>query len=170
MKHLYFVRHGLSVMNKLGIFSGRVNTPLAEEGVAQATAAGLALQDKQVDLIIASPMERTRETARIIADQIGYPRDNIVISDLFIERDFGSLEGAPYDPNLDMEGIEDVEPTEDILARAQLGLAYLQDQPYDTIVVVSHGAIGRALRHAIDPRVPFHGSTRFENAQVVKLL
>lgn len=33
MKHLYFMRHGLSVMNKQGVFSGSNDTPLDAEGI-----------------------------------------------------------------------------------------------------------------------------------------
>ena len=39
MKQLYFMRHGLSDMNKLGLFSGRTNTGLAPEGVEQCRNA-----------------------------------------------------------------------------------------------------------------------------------
>jgi len=170
MKHLYFVRHGLSVMNKIGIFSGRTETPLAPEGVEQAMLAGHEAKDLKIDLIITSPMERARETAVIIATIIGYPVEKIEVHDFFMERAFGVLEGEPYVPDMDIDDIEGVEPNADILKRAEEGVAYLQQLPYDNILIVSHGAIGRALRHKIHKDIPFHGSPRFKNAELVQLL
>ena len=171
MKHLYFVRHGLSVMNKKGIFSGRTETPLATEGVHQAKLAGQDAVSLGIDCIVSSPMKRAIDTATIIADEIGFPADKIIVSDLFMERAFGSLEGQAYQPHMDLENVEGVETAELIVERAQSGVDYLQSLPATTILVVSHGAIGRALRHSLNPStVPFHGSERFDNAQVTKLV
>jgi broad specificity phosphatase PhoE len=170
MKHLYFVRHGLSVMNKKGIFSGRTETPLASEGVHQAKLAGQGAKDLGIDCIVSSPMKRAIDTATIIAREIGYPADKIIVSDLFMERAFGSLEGQTYQPHMNLEDIEGVEKAELIVERAKVGVDYLQSIPATTILVVSHGAIGRALRHSLNPTTPFHETERFNNAEVTKLV
>jgi len=170
MKHLYFVRHGLSVNNKKGIFSGRTETPLAPEGIEQAHLAGQKAKALHIDLIVSSPMERARETASIIAGEIGYPLDAIELHDFFMERAFGVLEGEPYSPNMHLDDVEGVERSEEILERAKQGVAYLRSLPQDNILVVSHGAIGRALRHTVNSEIPFHGSERFDNADLVQLL
>lgn len=168
MKRLYFVRHGLSVMNEKGVFSGRTETPLSATGRQQAVDAGKILKDKSVDRIIVSPMERALQTAEIIADEIGFSRENLTISDLLMERDFGPLEGTPYEPHL---GDEDgVEPIEDLIQRARAAYKLLEELPEENIVVVSHGAIGRALRHCAHPEIPFRPSKGFDNAEVVQLL
>ena len=168
MKHIYFVRHGLSVMNKKGIFSGRTETPLHHEGRDQAVAAGQQLKQANITCIVVSPMQRAVQTAEIIADQIGYSKHKIITTSLLTERDFGPLEGTTYRPDLEDE--EGVESIEDLLIRAQKGFEFLQQLPYDNILVVSHGAIGRALRHCADPTIPFKPSPGFGNAEVVKLL
>ena len=170
MKHLYFVRHGLSVMNKKGIFSGRTETPLAPEGIDQTKLAAEDIKSLGIDCIITSPMERARQTADIIAREIGFPANQIEVHDFFMERAFGVLEGEPYEPDMEIDDIEGVERNEEILARARQGVAYLQSLPHDNILVVSHGAIGRAMRHILTPDVPFHGSERFKNAELVQLL
>ena len=168
MKHLYFVRHGLSVMNKKGIFSGRTETPLHHEGRDQAVAAGQSLKDVSIECIVVSPMQRAVQTAEIIADQIGYSKHKLITTSLLTERDFGPLEGTQYLPDLgDEDGVESIQ---DLLARAQKGYEFLQQLPYDNILVVSHGAIGRALRHCADPKIPFKPSPGFGNAEVVKLI
>ena len=168
MKKLYFVRHGLSVMNKKGIFSGRTETPLSLEGREQASSAGQLLKSLSIDCIVSSPMGRARQTADIIAAEIGYKQDDIIISDFLNERDFGPLEGTPYEPDLgDSDGVETIE---ELVARADKAYALLTNLPYDNIVVVSHGAIGRALRHHISPEIPFKPSPGFKNAEVVELI
>ena len=170
MQHLYFVRHGLSVKNKEGVFSGRTETPLAPEGIEQAEAAGRQAKALDIDLIITSPMDRARETAALIAEQIGYPVTEIRTSDLFIERAFGVLEGTPYQSDMHLEDYEGVEKTEDIITRAREGLKHLENMRYDNILIVSHGAIGRALRNVLHPNIPFRGSEKFENGKIVQLL
>lgn len=168
MKQLYFVRHGLSVMNKKGIFSGRTETPLSEEGHLQAEATGKELLAENIDCIVSSPLQRARQTATIIAEQLGYPESGIIVSELLTERDFGPLEGTPYAKDLgDATGVEEVA---DLIKRAAEAYEFLQGLPYEHIVVVSHGAIGRALRHHINPTIPFKPSAGFNNAEIVPLL
>lgn len=170
MQHLYFVRHGLSVMNQKGIFSGRTETPLTQDGIRQAELAGLELQHHGINCIVSSPMKRARDTAAIIARQVGFDPQAIIINDHFMERAFGALEGTPYTPDLKMDHIEGVETTEEILERGRLGLQFLQSLPHKTILVCSHGAIGRALRCAISPKASFDTTEKFDNAAVVQLI
>lgn len=170
MRKLFFVRHGLSEMNKLGIYSGSTETNLAPEGREQAREAGKSAKGLGIDKIISSPMGRAKETAQIIAKEIGYPLEAIEHNGLLVERNMGALEGQPWDPDTNMDGIADIETTDTLLQRARLALLFLENQPRDTILVVSHGATGRALRHVIDPSIPFYPSPRFENAQIVQLL
>ena len=170
MKHLYFMRHGLSVMNQKGLYSGKIDTPLALEGIKQCREAARAVKNLGIDAIVSSPMERTLESAKIIAQEIGFPIDKIVVSDLFMERGFGPLEGTTYMSRFDLDDTKGVEHSSDIIKRAQKGLELLKSIDADSILVVSHGALGRALRIAIDPGIDFHKTDRFNNAEVVKLI
>lgn len=179
MKQLYFCRHGLSEMNKAGLFSGTTETPLAPEGREQARLAGEYAKTLQLDHIIASPFSRTRDTARLIAVAIGYPEAGIELNSLFIERHLGTLEGTKYKAELDMgiDGIADVETTDNLETRMLLAWTYLQSLPYERILVVGHGASGRMLRHIITPSIPFvfddlesKSRYKFENATIVQLI
>jgi putative hydrolase of HD superfamily len=168
MKKLYFVRHGFSQMNELGQWAGRINTPLTDKGRVQAKQAGQAAKDLGIDYIVTSPLVRAYETAQIIAHQIGYPLDKVHTSSLFIERDFGAAEGQPYNPDLDLDGIADIETTDTLLNRAHLALEFLQTVPGKTILVVGHGAIGRALRHHLHSDMPFSSPAPIENAKITE--
>lgn len=170
MKHLYFVRHGLSVMNQQGVFSGVTDTPLTEKGRQQAISAGKQLHDAAIDCIVASPVARAYDTALLIAKEIGYDPEKIITFDDFTERDFGPLEGTEYNPFADLDNTHGVEHSNDLIKRVENGWKKLKDIEADTILVVSHGAVGRALRSIVQDETPFHGSEKFDNAAVVKLL
>lgn len=165
MKKLYFIRHGLSEMNALGLFAGLSETALTKEGKHQARAAGRLAKDLGIDLIVSSPMTRAIGTAEIIAAEINYPLNSIIQNKLFIERDFGALEGQPWSPDLNLDGISDLETDDTLLERARLGLQWLKNQPADNILLVSHGAYGRAMRSVIQAK-HFLEQDRLNNAEI----
>ena len=169
MKHLYFVRHGQSEMNKAGLRAGQVETPLTEEGREQAERAGLKAIGLHIDHIISSPYSRAHDTAKIIAAAIGYPAGKIELNSLLVERNFGALEGVPWEPDLNMDGIADAESTDTLYERTLLVYEYLLTLDADNILVVGHSSSGRMLRHIADPGTPFHGSPSFPNAEIVRL-
>lgn len=173
MKKLYFVRHGLTEMNVSGHFSGVTETKLTDEGRKQAIAAGKAAKKLGIDLIISSPQIRAHDTAKIIAKEIGYSADKIKLNSLLVERDFGSLEGQTWDPDLDVDGIADVETVDSLLIRAALFLRYLETVQEDTILIAAHGSIGRAIRHHLNPEMPFvkrsaESGHKIPNAEIVR--
>lgn len=170
MRHLYFCRHGQSVLNVEGKFAGSIETPLTKEGRGQARHAGIAAKNLGVGYIICSPLSRAHDTARIIAKEIGYPEKEIDVNSLVVERHFGELEGKTWQADMNLDDIVDIEAVDTLLERAKLTLNHLRTIQADTILVVSHGAFGRALRHIVNPDIPFHGSERFENAKLIKLL
>ena len=71
MTELLLVRHGLPV-------SGVQHPPLSPEGVEQARRLGSWLKGEDVDVLVSSPMRRARETADVLAAQMGHPVDAVV--------------------------------------------------------------------------------------------
>ncbi len=167
---LYFIRHGLSEMNALGLRAGRSETPLTRKGRTQALVAGQEAKTLAIDTVATSPMGRTLETAKIIAKEISYPTSKIHVSNLLIERDFGPLEGTPWDPDLNIDDNLDIESVEEILNRANLALQWLQSLQAENILVVSHGAFGRALRSLLVADLPFSSPKQIPNAKIIRWL
>ncbi|MBI4610844.1 MAG: histidine phosphatase family protein [Candidatus Rokubacteria bacterium] len=64
---LVVLRHGSTQWNRERRYQGCVDTPLSEDGQAQAEAAAVALADRQLAAVYASPLARSRETAGVIA-------------------------------------------------------------------------------------------------------
>lgn len=176
MKHLYFCRHGQTHANAGNVWSGTIETPLTEEGKAQARRAGTVAKDLHIDYIICSTLGRAKQTAEIIAAEIGFPVERIEHNSLFIERHFGEMEGRLRDFSIDtdIDGFVNVETHDTILERAQLALEHIKTIDADTILIVSHGSFGRAVRSLINPAMPFeplgNDKTRLPNAQIVRLI
>jgi len=67
---IYFMRHGLSEKNELGIYDSSLDKyGLTEEGKKQAKEAAKKL--KEVNLVVTSPVRRAKETAEIVAKELG---------------------------------------------------------------------------------------------------
>ncbi len=168
MQQLYFIRHGESQFNVQKRFAGRTNTPLTSDGRKQAKAAAKEIKEFGIDLIVSSPLSRALETAKIIAKEIGYPEKDIHINSLVIERDYGELEGKTYSPDLNFDGISDIETDDTLKERAALALRWLETLDAKKILVVSHGSFGRAFRFHLVDSIDFNH--KIPNAQVEQWL
>ena len=168
MKHLYFVRHGESVANVQRVFAGQMDTPLTEKGRKQAQAAGKDARGQHFDLIVSSPLVRAHETAQIIAREIGYPLENIIVNDVFKEHYIGDLSGKSWDEYDEFDPrITNMESLDELKARAAKGLEFLRGLSADTILLVGHGSFVRLLQTAIDPTREYPEPP---NAKLIRLL
>jgi len=94
----YFgMRHGEGDHTVLNICSGDQNFPhhLTENGKKYVEKMAERLRDKNITKIFVSPYVRTKETAKIIADTIGFPEEDIIIDDRLHEYGFGEFNGKP---------------------------------------------------------------------------
>lgn len=89
---LYLVRHGRTDSNVRGLLHGSTDVPLDAHGLRQAHRIAERLATEvEIDVLLASPLQRARTTAEIIGDRIGLrPR---TLPEL-VEMDFGALEGV----------------------------------------------------------------------------
>jgi len=84
----WLVRHGETEWSRLGRHTGCSDIPLTELGRQQARAAGSKLGGQRFALVLASPLSRALETARLagFADQVEVDRN-------LAEWDYGIYEG-----------------------------------------------------------------------------
>lgn len=85
---IYIIRHGQTDWNKDKITQGKTNIPLNITGLKQAKQISKFLNERQIDIIYASPLARAYTTAVLATN-----RYDIEILDLLAERDFGPFEG-----------------------------------------------------------------------------
>lgn len=155
-KIVYFVRHGQSADNVAPVFQSP-NSPLNEKGTKQAESIAQRVSKLSFDALIASPFERAKQTAEAIAKATGKKAE---YSDLFVERVKPSyINGKPYtdekantlwrewEKSLHTSGIraEDGENFDDLIARADKALVFLQNRPEQSLVVVTHGYFLRTI-------------------------
>lgn len=87
---LYLVRHGATELTAEDKFSGATDVPLSEEGRRQVRSLSQRLADEPIDAVYASPMGRTVETARILAEP---HRVELRVDSALREIDYGHWEG-----------------------------------------------------------------------------
>lgn len=158
MTDLYLVRHGETEWNRQRRIQGLTDIPLNATGREQARLTGMLLTRRPITRVVASPLSRARETAEIIATQLGLADPEL--RDAFVERDYGAAEGLDfheidvrYPPGVEVPGRES---REDVAARVIPALqALAAERPGEAIVVVSHGGAIRAALLTAEPRGGF---------------
>lgn len=155
----HFVRHGESESNAKGYMNSDVaiENHLTALGIQQAQAEAEKVGNISPDIIIASPLMRTQETAEIIKQGINFTRE-IITDDRLRELEFGTFEGKSYeDFATKVRGelffhnrFEGGESYRDVVVRVGQLIDELESQHEGkTILFVGHGAIGEAL-HVLD--------------------
>jgi probable phosphoglycerate mutase len=68
---IFLIRHGATVLTAEDRFAGATNVQLSDEGREQVRRLAVRLQGEKIEAIYASPLDRTVETARILAEPHG---------------------------------------------------------------------------------------------------
>ena len=91
--NFFYVRHGKTLFNTLGRMQGQCDSPLTEEGIAEAEDTASALRKIRFDHVFCSSSERAWDTAKII---IGNRDLKPVLMKGLKEFDFGELDGELF--------------------------------------------------------------------------
>ena len=173
---IYSIRHGKTDMNAQNIFNGRVEEDINEEGISQAKKARDLIKDKKIDLIYCSPMIRTRHTCEIINEK-NVP---VIYDDRLLERTLGDIDGK----NLEEEGItkeifynynykfnnKDCEDIPMVFERVHSLLDEIVKNNRDkNVLLVTHGAIMRAIYFYFNTTIPENGDVSFFKAKNCEL-
>ncbi len=154
----YFVRHGESEANAAGRFAGRSDSPLTERGRRQAEVVADTLADTKFDRIVATPLHRSLDTAKVIAKRMGMP---VEIERDLIEIDVGDKTGAAWDevaalPDWRDDGFvawPNGETLDQVLARSLQTLRRLaRETPGGTVLVVRRYRQAREGPRKLAPR------------------
>ncbi len=163
MTALILVRHGQSEWNREGRVQGQFDSPLTEMGVVQAKSVSRYLSGvllKEPLRIYTSPLERASETASIIAEELQYPKEKIIIEQRLNDFNLGVIAGtygwqkvAEMYPDLARMRLQDPlrfhppggECGADFEARLRSFLDDLQDDGI-TKLLVSHGIVNKFIR------------------------
>lgn len=151
MTKIGLIRHGQTDWNKHQKIQGRIDNSLNDTGRTQAQEIGLYLKnhDPHWDVIMASPLLRTVQTAKIIATILGYHQP-IIINPAVIERDFGAADGLLITPEVYDKIIKDdydkMETTAVLQKRTRQALLDLENlYPNQKILIVTHSHFIKGL-------------------------
>jgi broad specificity phosphatase PhoE len=144
---LVLVRHGETEWSRTGRHTGRTDVPLTDRGRAEARAVGKALAGRTFSRVVASPLGRAVETARLA----GFG-DRVELDSDLREWDYGAYEGRTSDeirrevPDWAVwtHPVVGGETLEQVAARADAVIARLLPTGGD-VLVVSHGHLLRVL-------------------------
>ena len=154
---VFVVRHGETQWVRERRFAGSRDIPLVEEGRRQCEAAARALADSGVTAVYASPLQRARASAELIAQPHNLP---VRIAPAFSEMAYGPWEGltreevraqfpeawaqwrsAPH--LLELPGAETLA---EVAARVAAGVAELQAaHAGQAVMLVSHSIVARVM-------------------------
>ncbi|OPY47051.1 MAG: phosphoglyceromutase [Methanosaeta sp. PtaU1.Bin028] len=110
MHKLVLIRHGQSVFNLEGRFSGWSNTPLSPAGAAEAMAAGEALRKAgyTFDMAYSSLLSRANQTLCLVLDRMDLLWIPVHKNWRLNERHWGALEGVTREEALSRYGQDEV--------------------------------------------------------------
>ena len=156
MKELYFIRHGQTEWNAIRRMQGQWNSDLTELGREQADINGRFLATLGIDYLVASPLNRTKQTADIINQHLEL---DINYDGRIMEWHCGDWSGELWDdvsikwPKEFAAWQEDQfnypgpngENYPDMIKRTSPFLDEVFASQHSRIAIVSHGMIGRVM-------------------------
>jgi probable phosphoglycerate mutase len=166
------IRHGETAWNAQTRIQGHLDSPLNEEGLAQALLVGERLQREQFSTLYCSDLGRALQTVQPIADRTGH---DIVREPRLRERHLGVFQGltgaeceARYaqdyarfksrDPDHVVPGGESIRQLFERVSSIFRDLA--ARHPDERVVVVTHGGVLDAL-HRFAGNVPLEQARAF---------
>ena len=154
IKKMLFMRHGQSEANAKKVYAGSSpHVQLTQLGEQQAAAAGRDLIGHEVDAIVASPLDRAIQTAKIAAVEMGFVENLIITDERLHEINVGTLTGQHDDgfvtgyAHINSGQDATAETPADVLERVH---SFLVDAAalYDNqvVLIVAHAGVARAFR------------------------
>lgn len=148
---LYVARHGQTEYNSKNLVCGSTNLPLTELGKEQAKALAEKMTDKNIDVIIASPMMRAMQTAGAVSLATGIP---VIMDERLREHDYGAFEGVDRSKEeywaQKFQFAAKFPKGESVLQLAHRVYSLLEDvkktYPDKTVLLVCHGGVSRMIK------------------------
>lgn len=93
MGYLVLIRHGESVWNAQGLWTGWTDVDLSEKGQKEAIRSAGEIKDIKFDVAYTSKLKRAQQTLEIIKNVLHYKDLPITESESLNERNYGELTG-----------------------------------------------------------------------------
>ena len=173
---IYVMRHGTTVWNETGRTQGRSNNRLSVVGKQLAMDRAEELKNTKFDIIYASPLMRTMQTANIVNKYHGV---KIIRDERITEIDQGVFSGRLWRLLTDEEKrlkaersvLCKMEPYADVFERTKAFVEWLlENEKHENILIISHNNICSFIECILNGIVPdFNNHAQinsFNNAEV----
>ena len=146
-QEVWLVRHAETEWSRNGRHTGRTDVPLTDGGRERARALGEVLRGHEFAAVLASPLDRARETAALAG--LG---EHAQLREDLLEWDYGDYEGITTPDIRDerpgwylwRDGVPNGETPDEVAARCDRVIEELVAAPGD-VAVFAHGHVLRAL-------------------------
>ena len=157
MAQFILIRHGETEWNRNEKFRGRADLLLNDTGLKQAEAAALKLKDRGISAVYSSPLKRTLQTARPLANRFGL---SVEPHEGLIDINYGDWQGLSPEEAMERDAIlydkwlksphvvhfPNGESLEIVRARVVGAVEELAEKHGDdTIAIVSHKVVCQVL-------------------------
>ena len=152
--NLYVVRHGETIWNVERKVQGITDVPLTDKGRSEAKELQDLISTLNIDVVISSPLDRARETAKILINS----KLPINTDDRIKERDWGMNEGALidtvdrwdcWDVILNTK-VQNIECIQDFMDRVSNFIEEIKIKHKDkNVLVVTHSAVSRVIHYLL---------------------
>ena len=152
--NLYVVRHGQTIWNLERKVQGITDIPLTLEGIKNAEELKDLVETLDIDVVISSPLQRARDTAKILVDS----KLPINTDDRIKERDWGMNEGVLID---EVDGwdcwdvilntkVQSIECIQDFMYRVSSFIEEIKERYKEkNVLVVTHSAVIRVIHYML---------------------
>ncbi|PZQ45409.1 MAG: hypothetical protein DI551_07475 [Micavibrio aeruginosavorus] len=144
----YIIRHGESTANLGEFASGHIDVPLTDKGIEQARAAQKIVEalEQKPSVIIHSHLQRARNTARILNENLNLP---MLEDPMIAEQMYGDWEGQPWSITRQStrDGIDppNGEPHAVFYERVKGAITKFVNAHPGPVMIVCHGGVFRAI-------------------------
>lgn len=166
VKNFYIFRHGQSSYNLDDRIQGHTNNSvLTSKGIDQAYHAGEILSNKNIELIVSSPLRRARQTAMILSKLL---HTHVHFDDKLVEANLGIIEGMTRqkakqmfqeaysrwnNPKYIDVSFQDGETKKQVVDRIFATLNKYASSPYKNLALSGHKAILLQLLHSLGIKI-----------------
>lgn len=157
MGQLFLLRHGQSTWNLEDRFTGWADVPLTDQGEHEMWLAGEKLRGIALDLVYASALSRTRESAQIVLNVLDQNAPLVAVAELN-ERHYGRLQGLNKVETALKYGAEQVRQWRRSYSVAPPGGESLQEAA-GRIIPYFHATILPQVTSGLNVLVCAHGNT-----------
>lgn len=147
---LYVIRHGRTKCNDEHKYNGKLDEDINETGIEQAKKASEEVKNLDIDLIICSPLLRTRHTCELV----NINKVPVIYDKRLEERDCGKLTNVElgdfyytdYWNYYSKNKVEGLETIPDLFKRVKEFLDEIKEKYKDkNILLVTHGGVARGV-------------------------